>query len=178
MPGPPPTPLLVTDEQQHILEALLRQHKAPQRRVQRARIILAAAEGLGLTQTARRLDCSLNMVQTWRDRWIEATPEFEAAQDDPRHLRRLIEATLDDASRSGAPLRFSAHAVAQIIALACEDPARSVRPVTHWTNEELADEAIKRGLVKQISPRSVGRFLKRSRAQAAPVAVLAPPRDR
>ena len=178
MPGPPPTPLLVTDEQQHILEALLRQHKAPQRLVQRARIILAAAEGLGLSQTARRLDCSLNMVQTWRDRWIEATPEFEALQDDPARLRRLIEATLDDAPRSGAPLTFSAEAVAQIIALACEDPARSGRPVTHWTNEELADEAVKRGIVKQISPRSVGRFLKRSRAQAAPVAVLAPPRDR
>ena len=175
MPGPPPTPLPVTDEQQHILHALLRQHKAPQRRAKRARIILAAAEGLGLTQTAKRLGLSLNMVQTWRDRWRGAASEFETAQDDPPHLKRLIEATLDDAPRSGAPLTFSAEAVAQIIALACEDPADSDRPVTHWTNEELADEAQKRGIVTQISPRSVGRFLKRSRAQTAPVALLAPP---
>ena len=111
-------------------------------------------------------------------RWLEATPQFEAAQDDSQHLRRLVEATLDDAPRSGAPLTFSAEAVAQIIALACEAPADSGRPVTHWTNEELADEAIKRGIVAKISPRSVGRFLKRSPDQAAPVTVLAPSRDR
>jgi hypothetical protein len=32
--------------------------------------------------------------------------------------------------------------------------------VSHWTPTELAAEAIKRGIVEKISPRSVGRFLR------------------
>ena len=38
-------------------------------------------------------------------------------------------------------------------------PANSARPITHWTHE-LADEALKRGIVASISHDSVGRFLK------------------
>ncbi|MEP0854374.1 hypothetical protein NC991_28995 [Funiculus sociatus GB1-A4] len=34
--------------------------------------------------------------------------------------------------------------------------------MSHWTPTELAAEAIKRGIVEKISPRSVGRFLKGS----------------
>ncbi len=59
-----------------------------------------------------------------------------------------------------------------IIALACEAPALSERPISHWTSKELADEAVKRGLVERISPQSVERFLKGG-AKTAPVARLA-----
>ena len=47
----------------------------------------------------------------------------------------------------------------RIMALACETPALSDRPVSNWTPRELADEAVKRGIVEQISPRTVERFL-------------------
>jgi putative transposase len=47
----------------------------------------------------------------------------------------------------------------QIIALACERPNESDRPVSSWTPTELADEAVKRGIVEHISARTVGRFL-------------------
>jgi hypothetical protein len=50
--------------------------------------------------------------------------------------------------------------VVRIVAIACESPEKSERPVSHWTAKELAQEAIKRGIVEKISPRSVGRFLK------------------
>ena len=69
--------------------------------------------------------------------------------------------------------------ITQIVALSCEEPQQSGRPITNWTQRELADEAEKRGIVKKISHRSVGRFLKRGRKamsdrqQAAPVAILA-----
>jgi hypothetical protein len=39
--------------------------------------------------------------------------------------------------------------------------------VSTWTPRELADEAIKRGIVTQISPRTVERFLKGERFAAA-----------
>ena len=47
----------------------------------------------------------------------------------------------------------------RIMALACETPASADRPVSNWTPRELADEAVKRGIVEQISPRTVERFL-------------------
>jgi putative transposase len=60
-----------------------------------------------------------------------------------------------------------------ILTVACESPATSDRPVTHWTPRELADEVIKRGIVPSISARHVGRFFKGGCAPAASVAVLA-----
>ena len=60
-----------------------------------------------------------------------------------------------------------------IVALACELPASSGRPISHWTPRELTQEAVKRGIVEQISPRSVGRFLKRGRLATASSALLA-----
>ena len=45
------------------------------------------------------------------------------------------------------------------MAVACELPEQSDRPITHWTTRELADEVIKREIVPSISVRTVGRFL-------------------
>ncbi|MFQ5795614.1 MAG: helix-turn-helix domain-containing protein, partial [Candidatus Bipolaricaulia bacterium] len=69
--------------------------------------------------------------------------------------------------------QFTPEQICQIIALACESPGECGRAVTHWTPTELADEAVKRGVVASISPRSVGRFLKGGPAQAASKSVLA-----
>ena len=55
--------------------------------------------------------------------------------------------------RPGAPATFSAEQWCQIIALACEPPEASGRPISHWTPRELADEACKRGIVATISKR-------------------------
>lgn len=84
-----------------------------------------------------------------------------------------IEELLNDLPRAGWAGKFSAEQVTQIIALACEPPADSGRPVTHWTPKELADEAAKRGIVESISPRQVGRFLKDGRPAAASEPLLA-----
>ncbi len=43
-------------------------------------------------------------------------------------------------------------------------PVDSERPITHWTQREIAEEAIKRGIVEYISPRAIGHFLKGSRS--------------
>ena len=45
------------------------------------------------------------------------------------------------------------------MAVACELPEQSDRPITHWTTRELADEVIKREIVPSISARTVGRIL-------------------
>ena len=172
MPGPTAQPLFLPPAQEQILCALARAHTAPQRLVRRLRIILAAAEGLGVTETAQRLRLAPATVQLWRARWRQAEAGLSAAPDE--RLARVIEETLSDAPRSGTPATFSAEQVAQLIALGCEEPSRYGREVTHWTPPELADELVHQGIVASISPRSVGRFLKRGRDQTASEPVLAP----
>ena len=76
-------------------------------------------------------------------------------------LETRILAVLSDEPRSGAPPKFTPEQVVAIVALACEPPADSERPISHWTPTELAAEAIKRGIVDSISPRQVDRFLAR-----------------
>jgi putative transposase len=88
-------------------------------------------------------------------------------------LKQAIEVLLTDEQRPGAPATFTFEQFMQIMALACEKPAAAVRPVSTWTPRELADEAIKRGIVTQISPRTVERFLKGEHFTAASQALLA-----
>jgi hypothetical protein len=79
--------------------------------------------------------------------------------------REAIEEVLGDEARPGCSPTFSAEQVCQIIALACETPPA---PLTHWTQEDLAREVVKRGIAEEISARSVRRFLKSGAAQTAP----------
>lgn len=90
-------------------------------------------------------------------------------------LGQAIEALLSDEQRPGTPATFTFEQVMQILALACETPAKANRPVSTWTPRELADEAIKRSIVKQISPRTVERFLKGERFTPTSQALLAYP---
>ena len=55
---------------------------------------------------------------------------------------------------------FTVDDIVQIVAVACEHPSLSQRPINEWTHQELASEVVKRGIVKEISRYSVGRFLK------------------
>jgi putative transposase len=59
------------------------------------------------------------------------------------------------------------------VAVACDVPQASNRPVSYWTPRELADEVIKRGIVPTIAPRRIGRFLKGRGLTTASVSVLA-----
>lgn len=153
-------PVSVTDRERQQLEALVRQQTCPQQLAVRARIILLAGRGIGVRPTADELDIGRSTVQAWRRRWLENSGASVAER-------------LSDAPRPGTPPTFTPEQVCGIIALACEPPQDSGRPITHWTQREIADEAIKRGIVAGISSRSVGRFLIRRGPQAASHARLA-----
>jgi putative transposase len=107
----------------------------------------------------------------WRTRWLDnqnRLAEAEASEAADEALRTIVLAIFSDEARPGTPSQFSLEQVMQIVALACEDPARSGRPTSEWSVRELADEAVKRGIVEHISPRSGGRFLKRGKSATAP----------
>jgi putative transposase len=176
MPGPQPLPLSLTVPQRAILEGLVRRQTSPQRLVWRAQTILAAADGAPNAHIAQRLGLTRTTVHTWRERWRVAAPHLdlpEAEEPDAPPLAVRIEACLADAPRPGTPATFTPEQLTQLIALACEAPQDSGRPVTHWTPKELADELVQRDIVVSISPRTIGRFLKRSRSQAPSDPVLA-----
>jgi putative transposase len=176
MRGPQPPAVVLSDRLRGVLEHLARRQTSPQRLVRRLQIVLAAADGRNNDQIARHCGVNRGTAQTWRTRWLLAAPRLEAAVDagdDDRLLGRLVADALDDALRAGAPPTFTAEQVVQVVALACEPPPGSDRPVSHWTPRELAEEAVERGIVPAISPRSVGRFLGSGRPPTPPEPVLA-----
>ena len=162
--GTPSVTVTVTASERRILEPLARAKAAPQRLVERSRIVLLSAEGLANETQADELGIDRQCVRRWRHRWARARPALDAAEQrgaSAKDLEKLVIGILTDDDRCGAPPKFTPEQVAGIIALACESPADSGLPLSHWTPPELAREAIKRGIVENISPRQVDRFLAR-----------------
>lgn len=151
--GPKPKEVILSDAETTALSKLVKRHTTPQQIALRARIIQSAGMGMNNHAISRELGVRVNTVRLWRDRWVER-------QSIPLEEMGVAE-RLQDAPRSGSPGKFSAEQVVQIIAIACEDPETSGYPVSHWTPKEIAQEAVKRGVVDSISERQVGRFLKR-----------------
>src|SRR5947209_2704042 len=164
--GPRPRPIRLTDAERQELNTLVHRHTTPQQIALRARLVLAAADGLNNAQIARQFDVSLDMARLWRLRWLANGP---ADADAPPN----VAARLADAPRPGAPAHFTPEQFCQLVALACEVPEGSDRPISQWSQREIAAEAIKRGIFTAISPRHVGRFLKGGRPQAPPEPLLA-----
>jgi len=161
-PGTQPTPIKLTERQKRTLEQITRRQTASQNLVRRANIILVVAEGMTNHQAAEHLALDRETIRTWRERWLNAIPTLLVAQAEEVGAQQwlgLIETVLSDAPRPGTPATFSPEQIVQIVAVACEKPQLSGRPITHWSPRELADEVIERKIVTTISPRSVGRFL-------------------
>lgn len=176
MRGPKPAPIKLSERQQAILKQILRRHSSSQQQVKRVRLMLTMASGKNNQQTATESGVHRETVIQWRHRWLDAVERLTAAEIagvSDNELQAMIEEVLMDEPRSGTPVTFSAEQVTQIIAIACSEPQASARPISHWSPREIADEAIKRGIVETISTRSVERFLKRSRLKASSKSLLA-----
>lgn len=156
-----PLPIVLSVEERCELEGLIRRRSTPQHLALRARMIVLAADGFGVGETAERIGVWRKGVSQWRARWLAASPGTPVVE------------RLQDAPRSGAPARITPEQICAIVALACERPEDCGVPLSQWSASDLAREALRRGIIASISPRSVGRFLKRIRPQAASRAALA-----
>src|SRR6202795_3655084 len=65
-------PVRLSSEHERELNNLVRAHSTPQKLAERARIILLAAAGLGVEETAQQLGIWRKTASTWRRRWIGA----------------------------------------------------------------------------------------------------------
>lgn len=157
----------LSEKQLAILQQITHERTAPVRLVQRCRIILLGFEGRLNEDIAADVHLHRRQVGLWRRRWQQSFEALIAIEcgESTAALRDAIEDILSDAPRPGSPGTFTAEQVTQIIAIACEPPANSGRPITHWTGWEIADEAAKRGIVESISVSQVNRYLRSAALQ-------------
>src|SRR4051812_42902036 len=106
-----PYRVVLTDRERRVLSARARSERAPHRDVQRAAIVLAAAEEPANAAIARRLGVCEDTVRKWRVRFC-----------------REGLAGLADRPRPGRRRTFPKTAEAEVKALACELPAETEVP--------------------------------------------------
>ena len=165
----------ITERQQDILRTLRDAPTASSQLRQRAAIVLLAFAKRGNPEIAAEVGLSRRQVSTWRRRWADAWDRLIRIEctESQAALRRAIEQVLRDEPRPGPPGKFTPEQVVGILAVACEPPAKSGRPITHWTAHELVDEVIKRGIVPSISRGPGGALSPRGRLAAPQEAILA-----
>jgi transposase len=116
--------LTVPDSDRAELERRARSKGAPARVVERARIVLLAADGLTGPQIAGRAGCTEPTVIKWRRQYAESGL-----------------AGLEDAPRPGGPKTvLTDEVVCQILAATVTPPPESLQAagVTHWSSRRLA----------------------------------------
>jgi transposase len=157
----------ITERQHDLLQTIRDAPTASSQLRQRATIVLLAFQKRGNEEIATEVGLSRRQVSTWRRRWADAWDRLvriECTQSRAAS-RRAVEQVLRDEPRAGSPGKFTPEQVVEILAVACEPPGKSGRPITHWTAHELADEVVKRGIVPSISVTQVGRYLREAALQ-------------
>ena len=154
----------LTTKQQRILEKIYGGSTSRQDHYCRAQIILLSASGMSNTKISRALDIRVGTASKWRNRW-HSSQEMLLEIENNAHItaagyQRVIEDTLSDQARSGAPPKFTAEQVCQIIALSCEKPEDSGLPISHWSLSSLKQVLEEKGIVDSISKSKIGAFLK------------------
>jgi transposase len=114
------------------LEAIATDRNRSRKHVERARVVLASANGRPVQQVAIEVDVSRPMVWRWQQRFAEDGPE----------------GLLRDKTRSPGKPPIPAETVARVVALTCGEPPTGM---THWTGRAMAK-------VVDISLRSVQRI--------------------
>src|SRR3954470_23733599 len=101
MPGPPR--VVLGERERAALERLVRAFRTGQQVALRARIVLAAGDGLNNLQIARELGVDEETQGHWRRRWLQFQ---DMSLEEVSLARRLA-----DASKPGAPAKFTAEQV-------------------------------------------------------------------
>ena len=132
--------LLLTDDQRAVLLRQVRRRGSPARVVERARIVLLAAEGLPGREIAERVGCSEPTVIRWRSRFAEHGV-----------------AGLGDEPRSGKPPTIPRSVRDEILSVTLTEPPTELG-ITHWSSRLLAARLRRDG--KPVSHATVARVWK------------------
>ena len=135
-------------QEKQALRQLKRNGKTERRLADRARIILWTADWVAVDDISTRLGVHRSTVIFWRQRFVE----------DQRQGWPVVE-RLRDRPRSGRPAQFTPAQVAQIKAVACEQPAQLELPLSRFSLGEIALWIKQADIVAAISASTVWRLL-------------------
>jgi transposase len=116
--GRPIPELVLTTEELETLQRWARRPKSAQALAQRARLVLACAQGKSNTAVSREMDLTLQTIGKWRSRFV--VHRLEGLLDEPR---------------PGAPRRIGDTEVERVLTLTLE---ATPRDATHWSTRSLA----------------------------------------
>jgi transposase len=115
-------PIELSPEQRTALEGMARQRSLPLRVVERARIVLLAADGLENKQIAQRLHTTQEKAARWRKRFLAGG----------------ITALQKDAPRPGKPRTITDQKVNKVVEMTLH---RKPANATHWSTRSMARAA-------------------------------------
>ena len=116
--GRPIPALKLTENERESLSQWMRRPKSAQALAQRARIILACAEGLNNTQVSHRLHLTVQTIGKWRSRFVQK--RLDGLMDEPR---------------PGTSQRLSDKEVEEVLAMTLESTPKDA---THWSTRSMA----------------------------------------
>ncbi len=88
-------PVKIPEDIHHILSKFSKSRTLPARQVQRAKIILLAADGMNNMQISTRVGLGQDSVSKWRGRFLKALPLLqEIAEKDRSHLEDAVSLSL------------------------------------------------------------------------------------
>ena len=143
----------VSERQWDVLQEFRRSRTVAKGIVQRGLILVLGVQGLRNEEIAAEVGLIRRQVGVCRRRWRDAWDSLCVWEcTEPHRLREAILDVLSDAPRTGSPGKTTADQVAQILAVACESPKLSGRPITRWTHKELRDEATSLQAIERNAP--------------------------
>jgi len=173
------------EKEKALLESLLGSRKIEHRYNERLSIILRYEQTGSKRGVSRDLSLDIQKVRRWIDRWLlselirEELYESYLAEDlSTNSYKKELTNLVNDKTRSGKPPIFTLAEKEKIVALASTDPSDLDLPFTHWSGLLLQGEVIARGIVKNISVRQIGRFLKSAPPSTSPECLLGMPKYR
>ena len=111
--------VMVNGSEKARLEAIVADRNRLQKHVERARVVLASAQGQPVQRVATLVGVSRPMVWRWQQRFAEAG----------------IEGLLRDKTRKPGKAPIAADTVARVVAMTCATPPHEA---THWTGRAMA----------------------------------------
>jgi hypothetical protein len=119
----------------------------------------ARTRARGATSCARRRSCSPRRGSPTRRSPSGSTCRGSRSRSGASVSSRTASPGSRSGRGPGAPGLFPPAQVAEVKALACELPSERGVPLSRWSSAELAREAVKRGIVAEISGATVWRWL-------------------
>lgn len=175
------TPVKIPEDICHILSKFAKSRTLPARQIQRAKIVLLAADGLNNIQISTQVGLGQDSVSKWRGRFIKTKtlPLLqEVAEKDRSHLEDAVSSFLNDNPRPGQSSHYTDEQIIKILEIACRDPLEFGYEASHWSLNLLVDAVIKEGIVESISAKNGKPFFKiwEKSARISSVTGFIPPR--